>query len=314
MFLSFFDNYEWTADACVLLPLVPLAANPKQDPTDPLSSRAFLFKYKSWGTTIQTLHLNLPTPEARQAIVQLEVSVVPADIPTIITIIITLITIRGNILLKLIHKKKSPARTSYRKDPYSSMNWMDLGLIYLAFASLAQGVPQFLSTRDWFLSQSSHSWETSKSSQWHKARTSQEKFYGKNLFFPNFCKTCTIPSTNVQMFDSPYSQYDNIIGRDILGHGFILDHAQNVITWDGLSVPIYESTTSTTSTSTTVTTNFSCPYTALTIYAASSQPILKAKYERSLPQDVVRICMHLSDSQQSDRLLLLNKFSKLFSG
>ena len=117
-----------------------------------------------------------------------------------------------------------------------------------------------------------------------------------------------IPSVNVHMFNNPHSRYDIIIWRDILGHGFILDHARNVITWDGLSIPMHETSTST-STSTTVTMIFSCPHTALTVYAASSQPILQAKYEHSLPKDVVQTCTHLSESQQSDLLHLLIKFS-----
>ena len=138
-------------------------------------------------------------------------------------------------------------------------------------------------------------------------------FYGKQLFFPEFCKTRMIPNANVRMFDIPHSRYDIIVGRDILGHGFILDHARNVITWDGLSISMHETSTST-STSTTVTTNFICPHTALTVYAASSQLKLQAKYEHSLPKDVVQTCTHLSESQQSDLLHLLTKFSKLFSG
>ena len=77
----------------------------------------------------------------------------------------------------------------------------------------------------------------------------------KQLFFPEFCKTRTIPSANVRMFDSPHSRYNIIIGRDILVHGFILHHAQNVITWDSLSVPMPETSTSS-STSTTFQTNF----------------------------------------------------------
>ena len=115
---------------------------------------------------------------------------------------------------------------------------------------------------------------------------SREYFMAKNLFFPEFCKTRTIPSANVRMFNSPHSRYDIIIGRDILPHGFVLDHARNMIVWDGLSIPMQEASTST-STSTTVTTNFSCSHTALTVYAASSQSILQAKYERTPPKDIV---------------------------
>ena len=112
------------------------------------------------------------------------------------------------------------------------------------------------------------------------AYESNEYLMTKQLFFPKFCKTRTISSVNVRMFDSPHSWYNIIIGRDILGHGFILDHARNVITWDELLVPMLEASTSA---STTATTNFSCPHMALTVYAVASQPILQARYERSLP-------------------------------
>ena len=190
----------------MLLPLVPLAANPKQDPTDPPSLMAFLIKYKSRGTTIQTPRLDLPTPEARQVIVLLGVSAILAGIPATITTTITLVIIRGNMLSKVMHKKNSPTRITYRKDPYSSRSRMDPRLTYFACAFSTQGVPQLLSTRDQLLPQSSRSWETPKPSPQHKARTNQENIlWQNNYFFPNFCKTRTIPSTKVRMFDIPNS-------------------------------------------------------------------------------------------------------------
>ena len=120
---------------------------------------------------------------------------------------------------------------------------------------------------------------------------SSEYFMATKIFFPDFCKTRTIPEMCVRVFDSPNSKYDLILGRDVLMHGFILDHSKNVITWDGLTIPMQEST----STSNAVSTNFSCADTALAIYAATAKPILEAQYEKSLPQDVVRTCTHLSE-------------------
>ena len=112
------------------------------------------------------------------------------------------------------------------------------------------------------------------------------------------------------MFHSPSSRYNIIIGRDILGHGFILNHACNIVTWGGLSIPIQESS----STSSTINTNFSCSRPALAVYAAATIPILKAKYKCSLPGGVVCTYTHLTPLQQSKLLTVLNTFSRLFTG
>ena len=87
----------------------------------------------------------------------------------------------------------------------------------------------------------------------------------------------------MRLFNTPNSQYDIIIDYDILALGFVLDHAYNVVMWDGLSILMK----GTTSTSNIVTPNFTCLHSALVVYAASTTPILKAKYKHSLSEDVV---------------------------
>ncbi len=56
--------------------------------------------------------------------------------------------------------------------------------------------------------------------------------------FPDFCKTRIIPKIQMRLFNSAYSRYDVIVGRDVLKLGFILDHAQKLVTWDALSIPM----------------------------------------------------------------------------
>ena len=65
---------------------------------------------------------------------------------------------------------------------------------------------------------------------------SSKIFIAKNIYFPDFCKSRKIPKIQTRLFNSPNSRYDVIIGRDILKHGFILDHSRNTISWDGLTI------------------------------------------------------------------------------
>ena len=67
----------------------------------------------------------------------------------------------------------------------------------------------------------------------------------------------------LRLFDSPKSRYDVIIGRDILKHGFVLDHAKNTISWDGLTISMTQATSS----SSQINTSFSCTITASEVYA-----------------------------------------------
>ena len=182
-------------------------------------------------------------------------------------------------------------------------------LISLVWDYLIPEVLQRLSTSNWFLLSLSQRLGILKHSLQPKVLMNRSNILWKRILFPDFCKTRTIPEMYVRLFDSPNSRYNLIIGRDVRMHGFILDHDWHVITWDGLTIPIQEST----STSSTVTTNFTCTDSALAVYAAASTSILKAKYEESLPQDVVQTCTHLSSQSQKKKLLeLLTKCSRLF--
>ena len=133
---------------------------------------------------------------------------------------------------------------------------------------------------------------------------------GKNIFFPDFCKSRTIPEVLIRLFDSPNSQYDVIIGRDLLTHGLVLDHARNIITWDGLSITMTKTSDNTPS----INTSFSCSFTAAHVYATASTKILEAKYDRFSPEDIVKNCSHLNRNNQDELLQLLSKFPHLFSG
>ena len=117
---------------------------------------------------------------------------------------------------------------------------------------------------------------------------------------------------HLRTFSSNNSRYDFIVGRDILKLGFILDHVQARIIWDGLSIPmtVQASTTSSAATAT----HFSCKLTFAENYAIGTKKIKEAKYDSISPKEVISQCSHLSTQNQSKLLELLSKFSKLFSG
>ena len=133
---------------------------------------------------------------------------------------------------------------------------------------------------------------------------------GTNIYFPDFCKAWRISDVTMRLFDSPKSQYDVIIGCDILPYGFVFDHAHNIITWDGLTIEMATSK----STNSTSTTCFSCDLSAAQVYANSTTKIMHAKYEKSSPTDVVKSCTHLQSHEQQKLFQLLSKFTTLFSG
>ena len=114
----------------------------------------------------------------------------------------------------------------------------------------------------------------------------------------------------IQLFDSLNYRYDVIIGRDLLTHGFVLDHARNTITWDGLSITMTKISENTPS----INTSFSCSFTAAEVYATASTKILHAKYEHFSLEDIVNNCSHLNKDDQAQLLQLLSKFPRLFSG
>ena len=67
---------------------------------------------------------------------------------------------------------------------------------------------------------------------------SSKIYFGKNIYFPDFCNSRNIPKIQLWLFNGPKSWFDVIIGRDILKHRFVLDHSRNTITWDGLTIPM----------------------------------------------------------------------------
>ena len=68
--------------------------------------------------------------------------------------------------------------------------------------------------------------------------SSKKYFDASEIMFPELCKTRTIPTVHLRTFSSNNSRYNFIVGRDILKLGFILDHAQSRIVWNGLSIPM----------------------------------------------------------------------------
>ena len=122
--------------------------------------------------------------------------------------------------------------------------------------------------------------------------SSKKYFNTSEIMFPEFCKTRMIPTVHLRTFSSDNSRYDFIVGRDILKLGFILDHAQSRIGWDGLSIPMTVQA-STTKSATTVT-HFSCMLTFAENYAIGTNKIKQAKYESISPNEVASQCSHLT--------------------
>ena len=65
----------------------------------------------------------------------------------------------------------------------------------------------------------------------------------EQISFPQFCKTHRIMNLIVRLFDSPTSQCNIILCCDVLPYGFVLDHKNNCVTWDGHSIPMVLPTT-----------------------------------------------------------------------
>ena len=107
----------------------------------------------------------------------------------------------------------------------------------------------------------------------------------------------------------PNSRYNVIIGRDVLKQGFVFNHAQNTVTWDGLTISMTVATQKPSS----ITTSFTCAHAAAEVYTNAETTILHAKYDKSSPQEVVDKCMHLNDTNRASLFQLLSKLSRLFS-
>ena len=127
---------------------------------------------------------------------------------------------------------------------------------------------------------------------------------------PDFCKSRNIPKVQFRLFNLPKSGYNVIVGHDVLKHGFILDHARNIVTWDSLTISMAVVTQKQSS----ITTSFTCNHSTTEIYSNNSTTILHAKYEKFPPQEVVNKCMHLAMNNKVALLQLLSKFPRLFSG
>ena len=121
-----------------------------------------------------------------------------------------------------------------------------------------------------------------------------------------------IPTVHLRTFSRDNSRYDFIIGRDILKLGFILDHAQSRIVWDGLSIPMTVQASTITSAATV--THFSCMLTFAENYATGTNKIKQAKYESISPNEVASQFSHLKKQEQLQLQSLLQHFPTLFSG
>ena len=130
--------------------------------------------------------------------------------------------------------------------------------------------------------------------------SSKKYFDASEIMFLEFCKIRMIPTVHLRTFSSDNSRYNFIVGRDILKLGFILDHAQSRIVWDGLSIPMTVQALATTSAATV--THFSCMLTFAENYAIGTNKIKQAKYDSIFPNEVASQCSHLTKQEQS-RLL-----------
>ena len=101
--------------------------------------------------------------------------------------------------------------------------------------------------------------------------SSQNYFDASEIMFPEFCKTRIIPTAHICTFASKTSLYDFIVGWDILKLGFILDHAHQLIIWDGLPIPITKHAQD--KPSTTEITHFSYMHTFTEYYAVDVNKI-----------------------------------------
>ena len=108
---------------------------------------------------------------------------------------------------------------------------------------------------------------------------STKYFLGETIYFPEFCKTRFIQQVTLRTFNSCTSRYDFIVGRDVLQKGFILDHAQHRVTWDGISIPMSVDAR-TDNITVAPTTHFSCEHQLNETYAAGTAKIKTAKYEK----------------------------------
>lgn len=107
----------------------------------------------------------------------------------------------------------------------------------------------------------------------------------------------------MRLFNSPTSRYDIIIRRDVLKYGFVLDHARQTLSWDGLTIDMIKSVPHTPVSNTCL----SCAIIAAGIYTTAATKILHAKYDKASPSEVAKAYNHLNLQQQHQSLDLLVK-------
>ena len=142
---------------------------------------------------------------------------------------------------------------------------------------------------------------------------SSNYFLGETISFPDFCKTRFLQQVILRNFNSRTSGYDFIVGSDVLQKGFILNHAQHCVIWDGISIPMSVDAR-TNSTTATPTTHFLCELQLTEAYTVGMFKIKTAKYEKVDPSTVANQCHHLSSFQKNQSSTLDSKYPKLFSG
>ena len=126
---------------------------------------------------------------------------------------------------------------------------------------------------------------------------SSKYFLGETISFPGFRKTRFLQQVILCTFNSRTSRYNFIEGRDILQKGFILNHAQHRMTWDGISIPMSVDVR-TNSTTVPPMTLFLCERQLTKTYTAGTLKIKTAKYEKVDPSTVANHCHHLSSFQK----------------
>lgn len=145
---------------------------------------------------------------------------------------------------------------------------------------------------------------------------SDEIIFIAKLSFPQFCKSRVIPNMVARVFDSPTSQYNIILGRNVLSYSLVLDHGTRKIAWDGLSIPMVSLTNliALNERLTNVGMHYQCAMSVRTSHAAAARKISNAKYEPVSPNDIIALCPHLMEQNRVQLKALITKFQTLFSG
>ena len=104
--------------------------------------------------------------------------------------------------------------------------------------------------------------------------------------------------------------YDMILGRDLLHElGLNLNFEDKTVQWEQAKVPMHD-------TAHTSADSYAIQQESPSVTEATEriQRILDAKYEPANLKEIVELCKHLNDYQQSQLLELLSKYESLFDG